>query len=68
MIYRYLPKSAGLRRITLHKSQLNGDKLYILIVECANFFHNFPAAAALVPHLRARLCGYIGIYKSIAVF
>lgn len=68
MIYRYLPRSAGLRRITLHKSQLTGDKLYLLIVECTNFLPNFSAAAALIPALRARLCGYTGIYRSVAVF
>lgn len=68
MIYRYLPKSTGLRRITLHKSQLSGDKLYLLIAECSNFLLDFSAAAALIPALRARLCGYTGIYRSIAVF
>lgn len=68
MIYRYLPRSAGLRRITLHKSQLTGDKLYLLIVECTNFLPNFSAAAALIPALRARLCGYTGIYRSVATF
>lgn len=67
MIYRYLPKSIGLRRITLHKSQLSGDKLYLLMVECSNFFQDFSSAATLIPSLRARLCGYTGIYRSIAV-
>ncbi len=68
MIYRNLPRSTGLRRITLHKSQSIGDKLYLLIVECSNFLQDFSATAVLLPALRARLCGYTGIYKSISVF
>ncbi|XP_014275472.1 uncharacterized protein [Halyomorpha halys] len=68
MIYRALPKSVGLRRITLHKSASNGDKLYLLIVECSNFLEQLNAAAALIPALRARLCGYTGLYKTSAVF
>lgn len=68
MIYRALPKSVGLRRITLHKSVSNGDKLYLLLVECSNFLEELGSAAALIPALRARLCGYTGLYKTIAVF
>jgi len=68
MIYRYLPKSVGLRRITLHKSQSNGDKLYLLMVECSNFLQDLTAAAVLIPALRARLCGYTGLYRTTAVF
>uniref|UniRef100_A0A1B6D658 DUF7153 domain-containing protein n=1 Tax=Clastoptera arizonana TaxID=38151 RepID=A0A1B6D658_9HEMI len=68
MIYRYLPKSVGLRRITLHKSQSGGDKLYLLLVECSNFLQDLSAAAVLIPALRARLCGYTGLYRTTAVF
>lgn len=68
MIYRYLPKSVGLRRITLHKSQSTGDKLYLLMVECSNFLQDLTAAAVLLPALRARLCGYTGLYRTTAVF
>ncbi|XP_046670663.1 uncharacterized protein LOC124360802 [Homalodisca vitripennis] len=68
MIYRYLPKSVGLRRITLHKSQSTGDKLYLLMVECSNFLQDLTAAAVLIPALRARLCGYTGLYRTTAVF
>ncbi|XP_014251439.1 uncharacterized protein LOC106667777 isoform X2 [Cimex lectularius] len=68
MIYRSLPKSVGLRRITLHKSVSNGDKLYLLLVECSNFLHDLTAAAILIPALRARLCGYTGLYRTTAVF
>lgn len=64
MLYRYLPRSVGLRRITLHKSISQGDKLYLLMVECANFLEDLSAAAVLIPALRARLCGYTGIYRA----
>ena len=65
MLYRYLPRSVGLRRITLHKSVSQGDKLYLLMVECANFMDDLSAAAVLIPALRARLCGYTGIYRAV---
>lgn len=68
-LYRHLPKSVGLRRITLHKSAaLRGDKLYLLLCECANFLENVNSAAQLLPALRARLCGYTGIYRVAAAF
>ncbi|KAE8742241.1 hypothetical protein FOCC_FOCC012212 [Frankliniella occidentalis] len=41
-----------------------GDKLYLLMVECANFLEDLSAAAVLIPALRARLCGYTGIYRA----
>ncbi|CAG2059753.1 unnamed protein product [Timema podura] len=68
MLYRYLPKSVGLRRITLHKSISNGDKMYLLLCECSNFMENLSAAAMLLPALRARLCGYTGLYRTCATF
>ncbi|VVC45057.1 Hypothetical protein CINCED_3A012084 [Cinara cedri] len=67
MIYNYLPKSAGLRRITLHKSQSNGDKQYILMCECANLLQDFTSVAKLLPALKARLCGCTGVYRSIFI-
>ncbi|XP_025421518.1 uncharacterized protein LOC112691471 isoform X3 [Sipha flava] len=67
MIYNYLPKSAGLRRITLHKSQSNGDKQYILMCECANLLQDFTSVARLLPALKARLCGCTGVYRSIFI-
>ncbi|GLH02748.1 Uncharacterized protein GBIM_08728 [Gryllus bimaculatus] len=68
MLYRYLPKSVGLRRITLHKSLSSGDKMYLLMCECSNFMDNLSAAAILLPALRARLCGYTGLYRTTASF
>ncbi|XP_035709003.1 uncharacterized protein LOC110850911 isoform X2 [Folsomia candida] len=67
-LYRHLPKSVGLRRITLHKSALRGDKLYLLLCECSNFLENVNSAAQLLPALRARLCGYTGIYRIAHAF
>uniref|UniRef100_A0A8D9DVV3 DUF7153 domain-containing protein n=2 Tax=Cacopsylla melanoneura TaxID=428564 RepID=A0A8D9DVV3_9HEMI len=63
MLYRYLPKSAGLRRITLHKSLSGGDKIYLLLCECAYLLDDLSAAAKLLPALRARLCGYTALYR-----
>ncbi|KAF4533231.1 hypothetical protein B566_EDAN005146 [Ephemera danica] len=68
MLYRYLPRSAGLRRITLHKSVSSGDKMYLLLCECSNFLEDLSAAALLIPALRARLCGYTGLYRMTASF
>ncbi|XP_043278428.1 uncharacterized protein [Venturia canescens] len=68
MIYRYLPKSVGLKRITLHKSMSQGDKMYLLICECSQLQDNLSAAAILLPALRARLCGYTGLYRPSVCF
>ncbi|KAG8038704.1 hypothetical protein G9C98_000259 [Cotesia typhae] len=68
MIYRYLPKSVGLKRITLHKSMSQGDKMYMLICECSQLQDNLSAAAILLPALRARLCGYTGLYRPSVCF
>jgi len=68
MMYRYLPKSVGLRRITLHKSMSQGDKMYLLICECSQLQDNLSAAAILLPALRARLCGYTGLYRPSVCF
>ncbi|XP_044006663.1 uncharacterized protein LOC122851469 isoform X2 [Aphidius gifuensis] len=68
MIYRYLPKSVGLKRITLHKSMSQGDKMYLLICECSQLQDNLNAAAILLPALRARLCGYTGLYRPSVCF
>lgn len=69
MIYRYLPPRAGLRRITLHKSlSPKGDKMYILLCECANLLDDVTVCALLLPALRARLTGYTGIFRPIQTF
>ena len=66
---RYLPRSAGLRRIALHKStSQKGDKMYLLVCECAELLKDITSAAFLIPALRARLCGYTGLYRPIQAF
>ncbi|XP_022229486.2 uncharacterized protein LOC111078872 isoform X1 [Drosophila obscura] len=69
MLYRYLPRAAGLRRITLHKStSQKGDKMYLLVCECADLLKDISLAAFLIPAMRARLCGYTGLYRPIQAF
>lgn len=68
-IIRYLPRSVGMRRIALHKSvSAKGDKMYLLVCECADLLKDISAAAVLIPALRARLCGYTGLYRPIQAF
>lgn len=69
MIYRYLPQAAGLRKISLHKSlSPKGDKMYILLCECANLLADITVCAIILPSLRARLTGYTGIYRPLQIF
>ena len=69
MLYKNLPKVVGLRRITLHKSITNAREVtYLLLVECANFMDHIGEAANLLPILRARICGYTGIYRACSAF
>ncbi|KOB64518.1 Uncharacterized protein OBRU01_20797, partial [Operophtera brumata] len=47
----------GMRKIALHKSvAAHGDKMYLLVCECANLMDNLSGAAMLITALRARLC------------
>jgi len=64
MLYKNLPKAVGLRRITLHKSiSCDREVVYLLLVECTHFMDHIGEAANLLPVLRARICGYTGIYR-----
>ena len=65
MLYKNLPKTVGLRRITIHKSSSTpgGGVTYLLLVECTQFMDHIGEAANLLPILRARICGYTGIYR-----
>ena len=66
MLYKNLPKAVGMRRITLHKSlnpNSGQDTVYLLLVECSHFMDHIGEAANLLPILRARICGYTGIYR-----
>ncbi|KAJ0183476.1 hypothetical protein K1T71_001452 [Dendrolimus kikuchii] len=69
MLYRNLPHTVGMRKIALHKSvAAHGDKMYLLVCECANLMDDLSGAAMLVTALRARLCGYTGLYRPIQTF
>lgn len=69
MLYRHLPHSVGMRKIALHKSVAShGDKMYLLVCECANLLDDLSGASMLVTALRARLCGYTGLYRPIQTF
>ena len=66
MLYKNLPKAVGLRRITLHKSMCPSgakDTVYLLLVECSHFMAHVGETANLLPILRARICGYTGIFR-----
>jgi len=64
MLYKNLPRAVGLRRITLHKSVSNEQEVvYLLLVECTHFMDHIGEAANLLPILRARICGYTGIFR-----
>ena len=68
VLYQCVPRSVGLRRITLHKSVGFGDKIYVLICECTTFMDHLQDAAYIAPALRARLCGYCSIYRVAEVY
>ena len=65
-MYRGIPACAGLRRMVLHKSCDKGDIYYILSCECSTLLDNVVASVRALPTLRARLVGYIGVYKLMA--
>jgi len=68
MLYKNLPRNVGLRRLTLHKSATGPNVNYILLVECSHFLDNINQAANLLPVLRARICGYTGIFRIVESF
>jgi len=69
MLYKNLPRAVGLRRITLHKTMnLKQEMVYFLLVECSHFMDHINEAANLLPILRARICGYTGIFRCVESF
>ena len=69
MLYKNLPRAVGLRRITLHKTiNVKQEVVYFLLVECSNFLEHIGEAANLLPVLRARICGYTGIFRCVEKF
>ena len=69
MLYLSLPECVGLRKMSLLKSSGNrGHVFYLLLVECSRLIDNVVYGAQLLPSLRARLCGYTGIYRVVKSF
>ncbi|XP_066968546.1 uncharacterized protein [Macrobrachium rosenbergii] len=68
-LYKSMTNDVGLRRLTLHKSvPQNGMLHYVLMCDCSNFLNSIQHAVKAVPSLRMRLCGDIGLYRSICTF
>ena len=70
MLYKNLPKTVGLRRLTLHKSRtLNSAEVtYLLLVECTHFMDHIGEAANLLPILRDAQGSHYVALRSIHVF
>ncbi|GAB6027550.1 hypothetical protein CHUAL_001794 [Chamberlinius hualienensis] len=69
VIYKNLPNCLGMRKITFHKKLWpDGGITYVLICECTEMMDYVTIACGFVEHLRARCCGYTGIYKNVENF
>uniref|UniRef100_T1JCK5 DUF7153 domain-containing protein n=1 Tax=Strigamia maritima TaxID=126957 RepID=T1JCK5_STRMM len=69
MTYKYLPKMLGLKRITFHKKLWpNGGITYVLLCECSSLMDYVTEGCGFVEQLRARCCGYTGLYRIIDHF
>lgn len=63
-IYRTLPGYMGLKRISVHKSIIPTKTInYVLMCEFSNIMDHLTDACVIIDHLRARCCGFIGIYR-----
>ena len=63
-IYRTLPSYMGLKRISVHKSIIPTKTInYVLMCEFSNIMDHLTDACVIIDHLRARCCGFIGIYR-----
>ncbi|XP_035227119.1 titin-like [Stegodyphus dumicola] len=63
-IYRTIPEYMGLKRISVHKSVLPTKIInYCLICEFSNIMEYLTEACVIIDHLRARCCGFTGIYR-----
>lgn len=68
-LYKSLTNEVGLRRLTLHKSMpQNGMLHYVLMCDCSNFLTYIHHAVKAIPCLRMRLCGDVGLYRSICTY
>ena len=68
MLYKNLPKTVGLRRLTLHKSASasaasSNEVTYLLLVECTHFMDHIGEAANLLPILRDEQGSHYGLNK-----
>ena len=70
MLYKNLPKTVGLRRLTLHKSRTmhSSEVTYLLLVECTHFMDHIGEAANLLPILRHESHLPIGIEVHLIIF
>jgi len=66
LLYKTISEDVALRRLTLHKSGAqNGQHVYVLLCDCANFLTEICKAVKAVPMLRMGLCGETGLYRPI---
>ncbi|XP_054718840.1 uncharacterized protein C01C4.2-like [Uloborus diversus] len=65
-IYRTLPEYMGLKRMSVLKSVLPTQIInYTLLCEYSNIMDHLTDACVIIDHLRARCCGFTGIYRII---
>ncbi|PRD30353.1 UNVERIFIED_CONTAM: hypothetical protein NCL1_26663 [Trichonephila clavipes] len=63
-LYRNAPDYLGLKRISVHKSVLPTKVInYCLLCEFSNILDHLTDACVVIDHLRARCCGFTGIYR-----
>ncbi|CAL1264379.1 unnamed protein product [Larinioides sclopetarius] len=63
-LYRTAPDYMGLKRISVHKSVLPTKVInYCLLCEFSNIMDYLTDACVMIDHLRARCCGFTGIYR-----
>ncbi|GIY98204.1 uncharacterized protein CEXT_116121 [Caerostris extrusa] len=63
-LYRTAPEHLGLKRISVHKSVLPTKIInYCLLCEFSNIMAHLTDACVMIDHLRARCCGFTGIYR-----
>lgn len=68
-LYSHVPEWMGLKRISIHKSVVPTKVIsYALICEFSSIMDYVTDACVLVDQLRARCCGFIGIYRILDAF
>ncbi|KAG8177140.1 hypothetical protein JTE90_015588 [Oedothorax gibbosus] len=66
-LYRTIPDYMGLKKISVHKSVVPTTQTinYCVICELTNVMDHLTDACVVIDHLRARCCGFTGIYRII---